>query len=154
MFKKDTTFLGVAILLLVLPVILFGLMASPESPIVEPPRSEKSKRMQSPYSHPDEFNKAFADMRGLNHGYEAAPHNYKMVEFRRALERNAKRGQSQQLNWVERGPGNLGGRTRAIVVDPDDPTLNTWYVGAVGGGVWKGKRYIDAFDQERLSGLR
>ena len=51
----------------------------------------------------------------------AAPHNYKMVEFRRALERNAKRGQSQQLNWVERGPGNLGGRTRAIVVDPDDP---------------------------------
>ena len=67
------SFLGVAILLLVLPVILFGLMASPESPIVEPPRSEKSKRMQSPYSHPDEFNKAFADMRGLNHGYEGRP---------------------------------------------------------------------------------
>ena len=89
-------------------------------------------------------------MRGLNHGYEAAPHNYKMVEFQHALERNAKRGQSQQLNWVERGPANLGGRTRAIVVDPDDPTLNTWYVGAVGGGVWKGKRYIDAFDQEKI----
>ena len=29
---------------------------------------------------------------------------------------------AQQLNWVQRGPGNVGGRTRALVVDPDDPT--------------------------------
>jgi photosystem II stability/assembly factor-like uncharacterized protein len=42
-----------------------------------------------------------------------------------------------KLNWVERGPANVGGRTRAIVVDPDDATHQTWFAGAVGGGVWK-----------------
>ncbi len=41
------------------------------------------------------------------------------------------------LNWVSRGPGNVSGRTRAIIVDPDDATNNTWYAGSVGGGVWK-----------------
>ncbi len=39
--------------------------------------------------------------------------------------------------FVERGPGNVSGRTRALVVDPDDPNFDTWYAGSVGGGVWK-----------------
>ncbi len=42
---------------------------------------------------------------------------------------------SEALNWVERGPGNFGGRTRAVVVHPSD--VNTWWAGAVGGGIWK-----------------
>ena len=37
--------------------------------------------------------------------------------------------------WQMVGPGNIGGRTRSLVVRPDDP--NTIYAGAVGGGVWK-----------------
>ncbi len=37
--------------------------------------------------------------------------------------------------WSELGPGNVGGRTRSMVIDPTDP--NIMYVGAVGGGVWK-----------------
>ncbi len=39
------------------------------------------------------------------------------------------------LNWVERGPGNYGGRTRSIIVHPTNS--NTWWAGAVGGGIWK-----------------
>jgi photosystem II stability/assembly factor-like uncharacterized protein len=39
------------------------------------------------------------------------------------------------LNWVEHGPGNVGGRTRAVVVHPTNS--NIWLVGAVGGGIWK-----------------
>lgn len=39
--------------------------------------------------------------------------------------------------WRQRGPGNVGGRTRAILVDPRDPNLDTWLLGSVGGGVWK-----------------
>lgn len=39
------------------------------------------------------------------------------------------------LNWTQLGPGNIGGRVRAIVVHPTDP--NTVYIGAVAGGVWK-----------------
>lgn len=41
------------------------------------------------------------------------------------------------IEWNERGPANVPGRTRGIVVDPDDPQGNTWYVGSVSGGVWK-----------------
>lgn len=41
------------------------------------------------------------------------------------------------MDWKQRGPGNVGGRTRGFIVDPDDPTGNTWFAGPVGGGVWK-----------------
>ena len=39
--------------------------------------------------------------------------------------------------FTERGPTNVPGRTRAIVVDAADNTGNTWYAAGVGGGVWK-----------------
>jgi len=38
-------------------------------------------------------------------------------------------------SWQFLGPGNIGGRTRALLIDPHDP--NTMYAGAVSGGVWK-----------------
>lgn len=37
--------------------------------------------------------------------------------------------------WENLGPGNIGGRTRRLVIDPGTPT--TMYAGAVDGGVWK-----------------
>ena len=39
--------------------------------------------------------------------------------------------------WVERGPRNVGARTRAIIFDPNDPTQETVFAGAVSGGLWK-----------------
>lgn len=41
------------------------------------------------------------------------------------------------VQWVERGPDNVGGRTRAIMVDPNDPTGRTVWAAGVGGGIWK-----------------
>ncbi len=41
----------------------------------------------------------------------------------------------EPLVWTEHGPNNIGGRSRTIVVHPNDP--DTWWVGAVGGGIWK-----------------
>lgn len=41
------------------------------------------------------------------------------------------------LAWTERGPANVPGRTRGLIVDPDDASKNTWYAGSAGGGVWK-----------------
>ena len=40
-------------------------------------------------------------------------------------------------SWVERGPNNVGGRTRAIIFDPTDATNNTVIAGGVSGGLWK-----------------
>lgn len=41
------------------------------------------------------------------------------------------------MNWYERGPANVGGRTRALMFDPADPTGETVFAGSVGGGIWK-----------------
>ncbi|MFK7920657.1 MAG: T9SS type A sorting domain-containing protein [Bacteroidia bacterium] len=41
------------------------------------------------------------------------------------------------INWDERGPNNVSGRTRAILVDAADASGNTIWVGSVGGGLWK-----------------
>jgi PKD repeat protein len=41
------------------------------------------------------------------------------------------------INWYERGPKNCGGRTRAIMVDPNDATRKTIWAGGVGGGLWR-----------------
>jgi hypothetical protein len=37
--------------------------------------------------------------------------------------------------WQSLGPGNVGGRTRALLIDPTDP--NVMYAAAVAGGIWK-----------------
>jgi hypothetical protein len=39
------------------------------------------------------------------------------------------------LPWQFLGPGNVGGRTRALLIDPHDS--NVMYAAAVSGGVWK-----------------
>jgi len=45
------------------------------------------------------------------------------------------RSKSSTWSWDEMGPDNLGGRTRAIIFDVNDPTV--MYAGAVSGGLWK-----------------
>jgi photosystem II stability/assembly factor-like uncharacterized protein len=66
------------------------------------------------------------------------PMNYRMIEVNKAREAKATSlFKYTGLPWVERGPGNVGGRTRGLIVDPDDPTKNTWFAGSVGGGIWK-----------------
>ncbi|MEM9847339.1 MAG: CARDB domain-containing protein [Bacteroidota bacterium] len=41
------------------------------------------------------------------------------------------------LSWEERGPNNVGGRTRVLMYDLNDPIGNTVFAGGVGGGLWK-----------------
>ncbi|MFH2031117.1 MAG: T9SS type A sorting domain-containing protein [Bacteroidota bacterium] len=64
--------------------------------------------------------------------------NYKLEALQKARV-NMQKGNSTKalLDWKERGPANVGGRTRGIIVDPDDALKNTWFAGSVGGGVWK-----------------
>ena len=37
--------------------------------------------------------------------------------------------------WTPLGPGNIGGRTQALLINPNDP--NVMYAAGVAGGVWK-----------------
>ncbi|MDW3195404.1 MAG: T9SS type A sorting domain-containing protein [Cytophagales bacterium] len=52
---------------------------------------------------------------------------------------------SNDIPWVERGPGNIGGRTRSILVDASDVSNNTWLVGTAGGGIWRTTNAGDAW---------
>ncbi len=38
--------------------------------------------------------------------------------------------------WQERGPNNVGGRTRALMFDPNDADSKKVWAGGVGGGLW------------------
>jgi hypothetical protein len=46
------------------------------------------------------------------------------------------------LDWDERGPINVGGRTRAMIVDKRDATGNTVFAGSVSGGMFKTTNYL------------
>ena len=99
-------------------------------------RSERSKRMKRPQGHPDLFAQWHAESQTLDGasgpGY---PLNHRFIEFEKT--RAAAKRSGVPLDWKERGPANVSGRTRALIVDPDDQTHGTWFAGAVGGGVWK-----------------
>jgi photosystem II stability/assembly factor-like uncharacterized protein len=66
--------------------------------------------------------------------YANSAHYYN--EFKKVNTSNL-RVKNENLNWVERGPANVAGRTRTIVVDASDSLNNTWLIGTAGGGIWK-----------------
>jgi len=48
---------------------------------------------------------------------------------------SGEKGWPALATWQPLGPGNIGGRTRTLVIRPDDPQV--MYCGGVSGGVWK-----------------
>lgn len=49
---------------------------------------------------------------------------------------NLKKDGLKNIFWVERGPNNVGGRTRALMYDPNDPTQKKVWAGSMSGGMW------------------
>ncbi|MBK8503645.1 MAG: hypothetical protein IPL46_16410 [Saprospiraceae bacterium] len=47
------------------------------------------------------------------------------------------RGAIAGIIWQNRGPNNVGGRTRAIMFDPNDNANKRVFAGAISGGLWK-----------------
>ena len=45
-------------------------------------------------------------------------------------------GAELQFTFKERGPGNVGGRTRTLMIDPNDPSGKRLWAGSVSGGLW------------------
>jgi Secretion system C-terminal sorting domain len=46
------------------------------------------------------------------------------------------------LGWQERGPSNIGGRTRGMLIDKRDATGNTVFAGSVSGGLFKTTNFV------------
>ncbi|MFA6978135.1 MAG: T9SS type A sorting domain-containing protein [Ignavibacteriaceae bacterium] len=106
-----------------------------------PRRASERKRMMKSgkrFDSPDMFAKIQKMIRTAPGKSEPTYQpNYQFIEFNKLKSNSKFMKKVANLNWVERGPANVGGRTRGIVVDADDVTKNTWYVGSVGGGIWK-----------------
>ena len=66
------------------------------------------------------------------------PENY--IEVQQELKANRKLqrvpGDATDNMWVERGPNNVGGRTRAVLFDPNDANNQRVFAGGVSGGLW------------------
>ncbi|MEJ2543586.1 MAG: hypothetical protein P8Y99_05915, partial [Calditrichaceae bacterium] len=99
--------------------------------LAEKKSGEEGKRPD----RPDQAMQYEADLRseiGKPFSYSG---NWRMKALNEAKQISLFKSSADNMVWVERGPGNIGGRSRAIVVHPDNS--NIWWVGAVGGGVWK-----------------
>ena len=67
------------------------------------------------------------------------PRDQQVLELQTSLEqsRNQDATRASDNVYENRGPGNLGGRTRSLAIDMSDPTGNTMLAGAVSGGVFR-----------------
>ena len=59
------------------------------------------------------------------------------VDQLRASSQNNRVAGALSMNWQERGPANVGGRTRTLLIDKNDVSGKTVFAGSVGGGLWK-----------------
>ncbi|WP_338765658.1 T9SS type A sorting domain-containing protein [Bernardetia sp. ABR2-2B] len=62
---------------------------------------------------------------------------YRQLALERGLENSRNARTEEEFIFDERGPGNVAGRTRAILVDVRDSSNQTWFIGTAGGGIWK-----------------
>ncbi|RYY97862.1 MAG: exo-alpha-sialidase, partial [Chitinophagaceae bacterium] len=61
----------------------------------------------------------------------------RLLEAQQVRELMIATGRTAALPWQERGPSNIGGRTRALIVDSRDATGNTVIAASVSGGIFK-----------------
>jgi hypothetical protein len=53
------------------------------------------------------------------------------------------------MQWAEMGPNNIGGRTRALLIDKD--SSNVLYAGGVAGGLWRSRTNGQSWDKIQLA---
>jgi photosystem II stability/assembly factor-like uncharacterized protein len=114
---------------------------APETQVAKP--EPKIHYEEGDFDGPAEFAKFHWQIRTAEGQDKPAYTNgYKLKELRKSkqlarMRKSAKTKSNGITEWIERGPANVPGRTRGLIVDPADPAKNTWYAGSVGGGVWK-----------------
>ncbi|WP_430812625.1 MULTISPECIES: VPS10 domain-containing protein [unclassified Carboxylicivirga] len=100
----------------------------------------KIERRKHGYAKPDKPDKFLEHIYMLKTGGDPDKEyvfNSAFKELKKARLKATQLKSTQALDWKPRGPGNVGGRTRGLIIDPDDASGNTWFTGPVGGGVWK-----------------
>ena len=65
-------------------------------------------------------------------------------DYMKSLLSSARINRLAALTWQERGPNNIGGRTRTIMIDKRDATGNTVFAGSVSGGMFKTTNFTNS----------
>ena len=68
------------------------------------------------------------------------PRDRLLKAFRIAQQKRAQMAQAERaipIYWQERGPNNVGGRTRSLLIDANDASGNTVWAAGVSGGLWR-----------------
>ncbi|WP_291725550.1 T9SS type A sorting domain-containing protein [Bernardetia sp.] len=68
--------------------------------------------------------------------YPSYKTGYTQIALEKAQE-NMAVSRTETFTFDARGPGNVAGRTRSVLVDVRDSSNNTWFIGTAGGGIWK-----------------
>jgi photosystem II stability/assembly factor-like uncharacterized protein len=148
--KKKLLLLAIAIL----SITFIYNYATEESPTEKLRKQHAAFLASHPYNETLELTKSERKAKGIppNKYFEqeylneinpatGRTHKRELLQLQARLnaERIEERAPGDAVNnpWVERGPDNVGGRTRALLFDPNDPTQETVYAGGVSGGLWK-----------------
>jgi photosystem II stability/assembly factor-like uncharacterized protein len=105
-------------------------------------KKKKIKNQEGYYKHykPDMFLEYYHGIRTTWDQQEVMyPANYKQIAFNNHNTGIGFKSATavEGLSFIQRGPSNVGGRTRGIVYDPSDPAFATWFVASASGGIWK-----------------
>jgi photosystem II stability/assembly factor-like uncharacterized protein len=101
--------------------------------------NEQEEEEEEGFDKPEGYAEFYKQItKGLDRSTTGYQTNYRIREFNKAIaHRPGTKNSKSTLNWEQRGPGNVAGRTREVLIDPDDATNNTWYAAAASGGIWK-----------------
>ncbi|SEM17767.1 Por secretion system C-terminal sorting domain-containing protein [Chryseobacterium taichungense] len=96
-----------------------------------PYNEEDYKRTMDPVTGGNNFDKLAKLNEEINQGKYAPTRTMSLI--------SGQESSTQKIvnePWIERGPYNVGGRTRAIMYDPNDPLGKRVFAGGVSGGLW------------------
>jgi len=102
-------------------------------------KKAKIKSGKDAYMQPDGFIEYYNSIsKKVNEEKSSYRNGYRYNQLNRSIKKSLNsRAATLQAEFISRGPGNVGGRTRAIAIDPTDDTHCTWIAGAASGGIWK-----------------
>ncbi len=122
--KKSFLFAGIHLVVFVVVLIMYPIR-----------RINPETGYDEPEGFYDYYKEITQTINGKKSGYKP---NYTLRELNKAVKnRPAHLKSTVEYNWIQRGPGNVAGRIRTILIDPDDESGKTWYVGSASGGIWK-----------------
>ena len=126
--KKRNLLLGAIALFFVASILFFTNLGSDNENIYTPRKSELQKYHESARG-------AMEHLGWLRNDPVTGKVEIEDVLRAQKMFNSLSFGKANDLNWTLVGPTNIGGRTRAILVDNTNPSI--LYAGGVAGGLWR-----------------